>query len=65
MRDTTRCSKQFQEGVQEFMRMTVKCVNVHGMILCPCKDCANRCYCPINLVKGHLHMYGFNPTYTQ
>jgi len=65
MRDTTRCSKRFQEGVQEFMRMTIKCVDVRGMILCPCKDCANQCYCPINLVKGHLLMYGFNPTYTQ
>jgi len=65
MRDTTRCSKRFQEGVQEFMRMAVKCVDVRGMILCPCKDCANRCYRPINLVKGHLFIYGFNPTYTQ
>jgi hypothetical protein len=44
MRDTTRCSKRFQEGVQEFMRMTIKCVDVRGMILCPCKDCANQCY---------------------
>jgi hypothetical protein len=44
MWDTTRYSKRFQEGVQEFMRMVVKCVDVRGMILCPCKDCANQCY---------------------
>lgn len=65
MQDTTCCSTQFQEGVQEFIRMAVKCVDVRGMILCPCKDCANRCYRTINMVKGHLFMYGFNPTYTQ
>jgi hypothetical protein len=35
IRDTTRYSKQFQEGVQEFMRMAVKCFDVRGMILCP------------------------------
>jgi hypothetical protein len=64
MRDTTRCSKQFQQDVEEFMRMAVKCVDVCDMTKCPCSDYANRYYCPINIVKGHSYMHGFNPTYT-
>jgi hypothetical protein len=65
MRETTRSSERFQEGVEEFMRMAVKCVDVRGMTKCPCRDCANRYYHHIEMVEGHLYMNGFNPTYTR
>jgi uncharacterized cysteine cluster protein YcgN (CxxCxxCC family) len=64
MWDTTRCSKQFQQDVEEFMRMVVKCVDVCDMRKCSCSDYANRYYRPIKMVKGHLYMHGFNLTYT-
>jgi hypothetical protein len=65
MRESTRCLERFQKGVKEFMGMTVKLVDARYMTKCPCCDCANRYYCHISEVKGHLCMNGFTPIYTQ
>jgi hypothetical protein len=65
MRESNRCSERFQAGVEEFMRFAVKSVDAHDMTKCPCRDCANRYYCHISEVKGHLYMNGFTPAYTR
>jgi hypothetical protein len=65
MRESNRCSERFQAGVEEFMRFAVKSVDAHDMTKCPCHDCANRYYCHISEVKGHLYMNGFTPAYTR
>ena len=65
MREPTRCSEKFQKGVKEFMRMAINCVDGRNMTRCPCRDCANRYYQPIDLVEAHLYMNGFTLMYTR
>jgi hypothetical protein len=47
------------------MGMTIKSMNARNMTKCPCRNCANRYYCHISEVKGHLYMNGFTLTYNR
>jgi hypothetical protein len=65
IQELTRCSDQYLKGVEEFLRMAHQCVDVNGIMKCPCRDCGNQYFRHIQLVKSHLYQHGIDHTYTQ
>jgi len=60
MKETTRSSELYQKGVEEFLRMAGRCVDVDNMVRCPCRDCTNRYHKHIEVVELHLFLYGID-----
>jgi len=65
MQEPTRCSDKYQKGVEEFLRMTDKCVGVGDETRCPCRACGNQLFQHIDLVKHHFYIHGIDLTYTR
>jgi hypothetical protein len=65
MQEPTRCSDQYLKGVEEFLTMARQCVDVNGIMRCPCRDCGNRYFRHIELVGSYLYQHGIDRTYTR
>jgi len=65
MKETTRSSELYQKGVEEFLRMARRCVDVYNMVRCPCRHCTNRYYKHIEVVELHLFHFEIDQTYTR
>ena len=60
----SRLSKEYEDGVDEFVRFTVEHANDPTKIICPClKCCYGRQNAP-HIVKDHLFCYGIDKSYT-
>jgi hypothetical protein len=62
MREPTRCSDKYQKGVEEFLRMAVKCAGLSDETWCPCRACGNRLFQHIDLVGHHLYVHEIDLT---
>ena len=60
-----RCSKEYIDGVAQFMEVAKCHVNREGQTRCPCKNCQNSTYQTLDRVQGHLFANGISPSYRQ
>ena len=65
MQEPTRCSDRYLKGVEEFLTMARQCVDVNGIMRCPCRNCGNRYFHHIELAGSHLYLHGIDHTYTR
>ena len=52
MQEPTRCSDKYIKGVDKLLRMAHQCMDVNGIMRCPCRGCANRYFRHIELVES-------------
>ncbi|XP_008233167.1 PREDICTED: uncharacterized protein LOC103332221 [Prunus mume] len=58
-----RRSKEYEEGVEEFLRMALANAIDHGRILCPCQKCGNTRNFTIRVIREHMYFNGLDQTY--
>jgi hypothetical protein len=51
-------SREYFNGVQEFVTFASKQATNDGMILCPCVKCVNSTFLDIEVVRLHLESFG-------
>ncbi|XP_042988691.1 uncharacterized protein LOC122316221 [Carya illinoinensis] len=56
-------SREYEEGVRQFLAMAVAHTPTTDQIRCPCRRCRNRAFHSIRTVEDHLFLRGFDPTY--
>ncbi|XP_042976258.1 uncharacterized protein LOC122304968 [Carya illinoinensis] len=56
-------SREYEEGVRQFLAMAIAHTPTTDQIRCPCKRCRNRAFHSIRTVEDHLFLRGFDPTY--
>ncbi|PKU61656.1 hypothetical protein MA16_Dca028239 [Dendrobium catenatum] len=56
-------SRDYVNGVNNFIEFAGRSQNISGKILCPCKSCINRYFHSMKDVKDHLISRGFFPGY--
>ncbi|KAI0520429.1 hypothetical protein KFK09_007904 [Dendrobium nobile] len=56
-------SRDYVNGVNNFIEFASRSKNLSGKILCPCKSCINRYFLSLKDVKDHLISKGFFPGY--
>jgi hypothetical protein len=54
----SRISREYFNGVQEFVTYASKQATDDGMILCPCVKCVNSTFLDIEVVRLHLESFG-------
>jgi len=59
-----RHSVEFGAGVTMFIQFAADQSAIDGMIICPCKSCANRFWSDLNTVHEHLICEGFMSGYS-
>ncbi|XP_039113721.1 uncharacterized protein LOC120249281 [Dioscorea cayenensis subsp. rotundata] len=60
-----RQSREYQEGVDQFLEFAFNNESVGGKIMCPCKHCVNSLWQTRDEAKVHLICDGFLRGYTQ
>ncbi|KAI5322831.1 hypothetical protein L3X38_031903 [Prunus dulcis] len=58
-----RRSKDYEEGVEEFLRISLANAIDHGRIRCPCQKCGNTRKFTIRVIREHMYFNGFDQTY--
>ena len=65
MKITNRRSREYLDGVQQFLNFASNHAHPDGMILCPCRKCVHTNSWPIDIVQAHLVSKGicrgYNP----
>ena len=54
----SRISREYFNGVQEFVTFASKQATDDGMILCPCVKCVNSTFLDIEVVRLHIESFG-------
>ncbi|KAF5467964.1 hypothetical protein F2P56_012164 [Juglans regia] len=57
-------SREYGEGVRQFLIMARAHALGNNNIKCPCRRCRNNLFLPISQVERHLFITGIDPTYT-
>jgi hypothetical protein len=65
MQESNRFGNRYIEGVNEFISMARSHVDGLDRIKCPCRNCLNRYYKPIDKVRDDLFLKGIDLNYTQ
>jgi len=60
-----RFSRDYIEGVSQFMEVAKRHVNDAGKTSCPCRNCQNSMTQSLNVVEQHLFTYGISPLYSK
>ena len=60
-----RNSKEYLDGVQNFIKFGMERSSINGKILCPCRKCVNSSSLYPNIVEEHLVWNGFLRGYTE
>ncbi|CAL2266214.1 unnamed protein product [Prunus armeniaca] len=58
-----RRSKEYEEGVEEFLRIALANAIDHGRIRCPCQKCGNTRNFTIRVIREHMYFNGLDQTY--
>ncbi|CAL9002533.1 unnamed protein product [Prunus brigantina] len=58
-----RRSKEYEEGVEEFLRIALSNAVDQGRIRCPCQKCENTRKFTIRVIREHMYFNGFDQTY--
>ncbi|CAL8163317.1 unnamed protein product [Prunus armeniaca] len=58
-----RRSKEYEEGVEEFLRIALANAIDHGCIRCPCQKCGNTRNFTIRVIREHMYFNGLDQTY--
>ena len=61
----SRSSKEYFDGVQNFIKFAIEKANMNGKILCPCRKCVNCSALAPKTVEEHLVWNGFLKGYTE
>ena len=59
----SRISREYFEGVKEFLKFASQKANKFGKILCPCIKCMNSAMFTLDVVHDHLQSYGISKGY--
>ena len=59
----SRISREYFEGVKEFLKFASQKANKFGKILCPCIKCVNSAMFTLDVVHDHLQSYGISKGY--
>uniref|UniRef100_A0A803PJW4 Transposase-associated domain-containing protein n=1 Tax=Cannabis sativa TaxID=3483 RepID=A0A803PJW4_CANSA len=60
-----RCDPAFWIGLQAFLAMASQHVDCDGRIKCPCVECLNLRLQTLDVVRAHVHRWGFQQSYQQ
>ncbi|KAL3627015.1 hypothetical protein CASFOL_028378 [Castilleja foliolosa] len=60
-----RLTQEYRNGVDYFIKFATENSRSTRSILCPCKNCRNLTRLSVDEVKGHMIMFGIDPTYTR
>ena len=63
MKITNRRSREYLDGVQQFLNFVSNCAHPDGMISCPCRKCLHTNLWPIDVVWTHLVSKGICRSY--
>lgn len=64
MSSTNRRSKEYLNGVNDFIEFAKRNMRDEGMIPCPCRRCMNSKWVTLHEVKSHLKYPGIDKSYT-